>query len=40
VKRGQRESGGLAGAGLGNAQQVAAFQQGRDRLRWIGVGSA
>jgi hypothetical protein len=32
VQRRQRESGGLAGAGLGNAQQVAPFQQGRDGL--------
>ena len=38
----QRERGRLAGAGLGAADEVAAFQQGRDRLRLdgrrLGVG--
>jgi hypothetical protein len=28
----QHEGGGLAGAGLGDADQVAAHQHGRDRL--------
>ena len=34
----QRERGGLAGAGLGAAQQVAPFEHGRDRLGLDGRG--
>ena len=42
VQRGQRESGGLAGAGLGDAQQVAAFEQRRNGLALdrCGIGIA
>ncbi len=32
MQRGEGEGGGLAGAGLRDAEQVAAFQQGRDGL--------
>ena len=38
VQRRQREGGRLAGAGLGNAQQVTAFHQGGDRLPLDGGG--
>ena len=34
----QRERGGLAGAGLRDADQVAARHDDRDGLAWIGVG--
>jgi len=33
LQDGQREAGGLAGAGLGTAHQVAALQQQGNRLR-------
>ena len=36
----QREGGGLAGAGLGDAEQVAAGQHVGMAWAWIGVGSA
>ena len=34
----QREAGGLAGAGLRAAHDVAAREDRRNRLAWIGVG--
>jgi hypothetical protein len=39
VQRGEGERGGLAGAGLGDAQEIAPFQQRGIDWRWIGVGS-
>ena len=38
MQRGQREGSGLAGAGLRDAQNVMAFQRGRNRLRLNGRG--
>jgi hypothetical protein len=38
LDQGDGESGGLAGAGLGTAQQVAAFQQVRNALGLDGRG--
>ena len=42
VQRGERESGGFAGAGLRNPQQIAALQQRRNGLHldWRGIGIA
>jgi len=34
----QDESGCLAGAGLGQAEKIAAFEDRRDAWLWIGVG--
>jgi hypothetical protein len=38
VQDGQGEGGGLAGAGLGDAQDVAAFEAGGMAFAWMGVG--
>jgi hypothetical protein len=40
LQHGQREAGGLAGAGLGGAKNVAAFEDDGDGLRLDGCGRA
>jgi hypothetical protein len=39
LQQGEREPGGLAGAGLGGAKQIAAGEDDRNRLRLDGSGN-